>query len=90
MEANPGMIVEDLPDMAHKLFGLALGNCGACRDYHATWGYLRAAGVRRGATADVEALGVNFALLPANPRVLLVGCADTGQLTLVANALDGR
>jgi SAM-dependent methyltransferase len=83
------MIVEELPQMARALFDLALSNCGACCDYHATWGFLRAAGLRRGAVADFESLSAEFSGLRAKPRILITGCADTGQLTLVANSLAG-
>ena len=83
------MIVEDLPQMAHALFELARDSCGACCNYHATWGYLRVAGLRRGAVADVESLGADFVGLRNNPHILITGCADTGQLTLVANSLSG-
>ena len=83
------MIVEDLPQMARALFDLALSNCGACRDYHATWGFLRAAGLRRGAVADFDSFSADFTGLRAKPRILITGCADTGQLTLVANLLAG-
>ena len=83
------MIIEDLPQMAQDLFELALDNCGACCNYHATWGYLRVAGLRRGAVADVESLGADFVGLRSNPHILITGCADTGQLTLVANSLSG-
>ncbi len=84
------MISEDLPELARKSFGLALAHCSDCRDYHATWGYLRAAGFRKGAGADCAVISERLASLGSAPRILVVGSADTGQVAGVASALVGR
>jgi hypothetical protein len=84
------VIIEDLPAMAHESFTLALANCGDCRDYHATWGYVRAAGFRKGAAADLRVIAERISSRGPAPRVLIVGSADTGQVAAVASALAGR
>jgi hypothetical protein len=84
------MIDEDLAATARESFALALANCGDCRDYHATWPYVRASGFRLGATVDRAVIAERLASLGQNPRVLIVGSADTGQVAAVANGLAGR
>jgi hypothetical protein len=84
------MNCEDLPALAHRSFELAQTFCGDCRDYHASWGYVRAAGLRKGATAELAVLKGSLAGLADPMRVLIAGSADTGQLAALANALSGR
>lgn len=84
------MIDEDLPELAARSFGLALASCGECCDYHATWSYVRAAGLRKGAPADTPHLSECLAHLSEPLSVLIAGSADTGQVAAVANSLSGR
>lgn len=84
------MIRENLPELARESFRLSLTHCGDCRDYHATGGYLRAAGFKLGAAIDRAAIAERLASLDPNPRILIVGSADTGQVAAVASALAGR
>jgi hypothetical protein len=84
------MTSEDLPALASESFRLAQAFCGACRDYHATWSYVRAAGLRKGAMTDLAFLKMGFETLADPVRVLIAGAADTGQLAAVAEALRGR
>lgn len=84
------MISEDLPALASQSFELAKTLCGTCRDYHATWGYARAAGLRNGAMGDLPFLKAGLEGLAEPARVLIAGSADTGQLAAVADALQGR
>lgn len=84
------MIRESLSELARKSFDLALASCSDCRDYHATWGYLRAAGFRKGAGADRAVIAERLASLNSTQRILIAGSADTGQVATVADALAGR
>ncbi|MFN4140931.1 methyltransferase domain-containing protein [Aestuariivirga sp.] len=84
------MIDEDLPALAAQSFRLALASCGECRDYHATWSYVRAAGLRKGAPADIPHLRECLEGLSGSVSVLIAGSADTGQVVAVANALPDR
>jgi SAM-dependent methyltransferase len=84
---NRTMITEDLPALAQQSFALAQRFCSDCRAYHATWGYLRVAGLRKGATSDTQLLTDG---LKDPIRVLIAGSADAGQLAAVAASLEGR
>jgi hypothetical protein len=84
------MIAEDLPSLALEGYQLARRYCVDCTDYHASRGFLRATGLTYGASKDFGVLAPHFAGLPPSARILLAGSGDTGQLTLVANALEGK
>lgn len=84
------MTLEDLPALAEQSFLIAQTQCGPCRDYHATWSYVRAAGLREGATADVPHLHAVLADVPETPHLLIAGSADTGQIAALAAVMHGR
>lgn len=82
-----------LVDLAHLQVGLSDGMCSAaCRDYHATWPVLRAAGLVGGIDADrqpfVDILEPLFRS-NAGRRILIAGCADSALLSLVAATAPG-
>ena len=69
---------------------LAEHSCSAiCRDYHAAWPVLRAAGLVGGIDADrgpvLDILGRLFCS-NAGRRILIAGCADSALLSLIAGA----
>ena len=84
------MLVDDLRSLAEQAYRLALRHCGACRDYHAVWPYLRLAGAVGGVEADRDVLvGLLRAQSAAAPihRLAIAGSADTGLLDVVVEAL---
>jgi SAM-dependent methyltransferase len=78
---------EDLPLLAVEAFELAGRFCGACKNFHMLWPYLRLAGA---SGRDVEAPLIHSVLSDLLSRsgqnVLIAGAADTGLLALVARA----
>lgn len=70
-------------------FGWTLSKtyCGECRAFHATRGYLRATGFRRGAENDRETLiDVVRAQSGEASSILIAGSADSGLFEVVAQA----
>jgi SAM-dependent methyltransferase len=80
--------VENLPEIAADAYRLSARLCGACRDQHALWSYLRMSRASTGAEGKQsklqEQLSEFFDLGLRN--VLIAGAQDTGLLALVARA----
>jgi hypothetical protein len=83
---NERRFAEDIPRLAAEAFGLAGELCGACRDFHALWPYIRlsrASGAAEGSRAVIEPL-LTTHFRQGRRRVLIGGAADTGLLAFVA------
>jgi SAM-dependent methyltransferase len=80
--------IEDLPRIAADAYALSERLCGACRDQHALWSYLRLSRASTGAEGRQSKLEAELAGLFQSGRrdVLIAGAQDTGLLTLVARA----
>ena len=79
-----------LVDLARLQMDLSDAMCSAaCRDYHATWPVLRAAGLVGGIDADRQPiLDILGPLFRSNVRrILIAGCADSALLSLVAGTI---
>lgn len=83
---------EDVPRLAIEAYALAGQFCGACRDFHALWPYMRlsrASGAAEGSRAVIEPLLVNH-LQHGCRQILIAGAADTGLLAFVARVGRGH
>jgi SAM-dependent methyltransferase len=88
----PGDFTEDIPQLAAEAADIAPRMCGACRNYHSLWPYLRLIGAP-GAVANGEALLQSLivgAMSETRRSLLIAGTADTGLLAIVARAVRGH
>src|SRR6185503_13048921 len=84
--------VEDLRRIAADAYQLSERLCGACRDQHALWTYLRLSRASTGAEGKKSRLEAQLAgfFERGLRNVLIAGAQDTGLLTLVARAGGGH
>lgn len=84
----------DLPRLiaeAELGWSLAKTHCLDCQAFHATRGYLRATGFRKGAAHDrATLLDVVRAETGQTSKILIAGSADSGLFDVVAEATAGR
>lgn len=82
---------ENLRDIAAEAYTLSARLCGACRDQHALWSYLRLARASTGAEGKDSKLQdeLSFLFNRGLHDVLIAGAQDTGLLTLAARAGAG-
>ncbi|MEM7442356.1 MAG: class I SAM-dependent methyltransferase [Pseudomonadota bacterium] len=87
-----GPFEEDIAAQAQRAFDQASETCAGCLSYHGVWGYQRLARQNSGLDGDRAQLEPLIAPLIASgqTRVLIAGCADTGQLAMVLRAASGR
>jgi hypothetical protein len=85
-------IHENLPQLAAEAFAIATRGCGACRNMHGLWPYLRIARIGSGVEGGRAAVSAAIGKMCANgPKdVLIAGAVDTGVLCLAAQARGGR
>lgn len=90
----PGRTAENLPSLARLAYDLAARHCGACRDYHVMWPYLRSLGLQGGGPDHrFEEQRAAYAVAAGDgesTRWLIAGSADAGQLALVQAVADLR
>lgn len=83
-----GALHEDQLALAAFEYQTALKLCGGCQDYHATFGYGRLAGTKKGMVTDSEALASLLAGYgKPGLRVLIAASADAGLCALAAGVL---
>ena len=88
----PKVTDEDLPNLSQLAYTVSARECGACRDYHVTWPYLRLVGGSNSGpefcwTRQIDIL-VKTMADRQSVRWLLAGSADAGVLALVAQAMS--
>jgi SAM-dependent methyltransferase len=83
---------ENIPQLAETAARLASRFCDGCQNYHFLWPYLRLIGTPGGVGDSQRFLESAFAETSVSDRrrVLVAGCADTGLLSQVARATEGR
>lgn len=83
----PSPTAEDLPRLSRLAFDVSATACGACRNYHVMWPYLRAAGANGNGPEhcfdEHRLLLAKLAEGRADVRWLVPGSADAGLLALV-------
>jgi SAM-dependent methyltransferase len=79
---------ENLPQLAAEAYELSGRQCGACRDLHALWTYIRLSRASIGVPDQAAGLEAQLSKLFAGGRrdVLIAGLQDTGLLALTARA----
>ena len=87
-QGAPEALREDLRALAAFEYRTALKLCGSCQDYHATFGYGRLAGTKKGMVTDSAALASLLAGYgKPGVRVLIAASADAGLCALTAGVL---
>jgi SAM-dependent methyltransferase len=89
---SPPLYPENLREIAADAYALSARLCGACRDQHALWSYLRLSRASTGAESPDSKLQARLTALFDGGRrnVLIAGAQDTGLLTLMARAGAGH
>ena len=87
-EGEVARFMEDIPLLAREAFELANRECGACRNTHALWPYIRLSRASIGIELEGSMLEPLLAGLFESGRrnVLVAGAADTSLLALCARA----